>query len=150
MAPNSSTFTSGGEIGSIRCTGTIYGSTVTGEGSFGFDGTLTDSSCLSHKGSGTYYFTVPTDGGPVHISGGRFEIMGLGVFGSVEATHGGAQFTGSYVLLPTRGNCVTEPLTEARVLMNGSLRDSDMPNSPDAVKCDLDGGIVKVNCRTSR
>lgn len=146
MTPNSPTFTSAGETGSIHCEGTIHGHTVTGPGSFGFDGTLTDSSCLSHSGSGTSYFTVPTDAGPLHIAGGGFTIKGLGVFGSVEATHADVHFTGSYVLLPTRGNCVTDPVTDARVLMKGSLR--GVPNSSDAIKCDLDGGIVKMNCRT--
>ena len=144
--PNSGRFDSAGETGTIDCVGKIGGHTVTGPGSFGFEGTLTDSGCLSHKGSGISYFTVPTDAGPVHVSGGGFTVTGVGVFGGVDATHPGVRFVGSYLLVPINGNCVTEPLTEARVLMNGSLR--DMPGASSVFKCDLDAGVVKVNCRS--
>jgi hypothetical protein len=147
MTPNSGAFHSAGETGSIDCVGRIHGHTVTGPGSFGFDGTLTDSSCLAHKGSGTSFFTVPTDAGPVHISGGGFTITGIGVFGNVEATHTDVRFIGSYILLPVKGNCVTAPVTEGRVLMTGSLR--DVPDGEPSIKCDLDAAIVQVNCRTT-
>jgi len=146
VTPSSVTFNSRGETGSIECTGTIYGHTVTGPGSFGFDGTLTDSSCLSHQGSGTSYFTIPTDVGPVRVSGGAFTITGVGVFGTVHAIHEGVHFTGSYRLMPVNGNCVTEPVTEGRVSMNGSIR--DMPDAKHAFKCDFDAGIIMVNCRS--
>jgi hypothetical protein len=147
MTPTTGVFNSAGETGSINCEGTLYGHTVTGPGSFGFEGTLTDSSCLSHQGSGIYYFTVPTDAGPLHVSGGGFAISGTGVFGKVDATHPGVHFTGSYVLLLAKGNCVTEPVTEAGVLMQGSVSDIHMSH---AFKCDLDAAIVKVSCRSKR
>jgi hypothetical protein len=57
------------------------------------------------------------------------------------------RFIGSYILLPVKGNCVTAPVTEGRVLMTGSLRDK--PNAEPSIKCDLDVAIVQVNCRTT-
>lgn len=147
MSPSSGQFDSRGETGTITCVGKIFGHTVTGPGTFGFEGTLTNSSCLTHQGSGTSFFTVPTDAGPVHVSGGGFTIAGLGVLGSGHATHdGGLAFDDSYVLFPLKGNCITEPVTEAHVLMSGHLRGT----SDDArFECDLDAVVVKVNCRSS-
>lgn len=147
MSPSSGQFDSRGETGTINCVGKIFGHTVTGPGTFGFEGTLTNSSCLTHQGSGTGFFTVPTDAGPVHVSGGGFTIAGLGVLGSGHATHdGGLVFDESYVLFPLKGNCITEPVTAAHVLMGGHLRGmSDEPR----IKCDVDAVIVQVNCRSS-
>jgi hypothetical protein len=146
MTPVSGQFSSRGETGTISCVGDIFGHTVTGPGTFGFEGVLTNSSCLSHQGSGTALFTVPTEVGPVHVSGGGFYNVALGVLGIDHATHdGGLVFDGSYVLLPVKGNCITEPVSEAFVLMAGHLR-----STPDdaGVRCDLDAVLVKLNCRT--
>jgi hypothetical protein len=146
LAPQSATYTSSGETGSISCTGTIEGQRITGPGSFGFQGTLTEASCLSHKGSGHSSFTIPTESGPLHVSGGHFSDDGVGIFGTVDATHaGGVQFVGTYVLFPVKGNCVTEPVTEGRVEMRGTLRNEERP----PIECDLDLGIVQVNCRST-
>jgi hypothetical protein len=147
MTSSSGQFSSRGETGTINCVGEIFGHTVTGPGTFGFEGTLTNSSCLYHEGSGTAFFTVPTDAGPVHVSGGGFYNVALGVLGIDHATHdGGLVFDGSYVLFPVKGNCITEPVTEAHVLMVGHVR-----GTPDDLRfqCDLDALIVKVNCRSS-
>ena len=126
LAPQSATYTSSGETGSISCTGTINGQRITGPGSFAFEGTLTETSCLSHKGSGHSSFTIPTESGPLHVSGGHFRDAGIGIFGNVDATHaGGVQFVGTYMLFPVKGNCITEPVTEGRVEMRGALRDEE-------------------------
>lgn len=147
MTPSSGQFNSRGETGTINCVGKIFGHTVTGPGTFGFEGTLTNSSCLYHEGSGTAFFTVPTDAGPVHVSGGGFTVVALGVLGIDHVTHdGGLVFDGSYVLFPVKGNCITEPVTEAHVLMSGHLRG---PSDEPRTKCDLDAVIVRVNCRSS-
>jgi hypothetical protein len=145
MAPSSGQLESGGEVGSINCEGTINGHRVTGPGTFGYEGTFTDSTCLSHTGSGSSYFTVPTEAGPVRVSGGGFTISGVGLFGNVHATHAGVQFTGSYVLVPTKGSCVADPMTEAGVVMRGSLR--DLSDTQGMFRCDLDAAVVQVNCR---
>ena len=147
MTPSSGEFSSRGETGTINCVGKIFGHTVTGPGTFGFEGTLTNSSCLYHEGSGTAFFTVPTDAGPVHVSGGGFYNVALGILGIDHATHdGGLVFDGSYVLFPVKGNCITEPVTEAHVLMSGYVRTtSDEPRT----RCDLDAVIVQLNCRSS-
>lgn len=151
LSPTSGTFDSRGETGTINCVGTISGQTVTGPGSFGFEGSFSESSCLSHKGSGTAYFTVPTHDGPLHVSGGAFTITGTGIFGQVHAVHSehGFEARGTYVLLPGKGNCVTEPVTEAGVLMHDSLGDTAEAEATLSIKCDLDAVIVQVNCRSS-
>jgi hypothetical protein len=146
MAPGSGRLDSAGEMGSITCEGTIYGHRITGTGTFGYEGTFTDSTCISHAGSGSSYFTVPTEAGPVPVSGGGFMISGIGLFGNVHATHTGVQFTGSYALTPSKGSCVAEPMTEATVLMRGSLR--DLPDQQSTFRCDLDAAIVQLNCRS--
>jgi hypothetical protein len=146
ITPSSGQFSSRGETGTINCLGKIFGHTVTGPGTFGFEGTLTNSSCLYHEGSGTAFFTVPTDAGPIHVSGGGFYNVALGVLGIDHATHdGGLVFDGSYVLLPVTGNCLTEPVTEAHVLMSGLVRGT---SEEPRVKCGLDLVVVRVNCRS--
>lgn len=123
LSPRSGTYGSGGETGSITCEGTIYGHSVTGPGSFGFEGHYRAGDCLSHNGSGTSFFTVPTDAGPVHVAGGTFRESRIGLNGAARASHaGGIHFVGTYVVVPTQGNCITTVLTDGRAHLAGSLR----------------------------
>ena len=120
----SGSFASGGETGTINCVGTIDGHAVTGPGSFGFEGTFTGTSCLSHQTSGTSSLTLPTDAGPVHVGGGGFRSSGLGLNGTVEATHNNpapVHFSGAYLMVPQQGTCATAPMTDASVSMIGVL-----------------------------
>lgn len=118
--PGTVAYGSGGETGSITCVGTIDSHRVRGPGSFGFEGTYTGD-CFSNVGSGTYSFTVPTDAGRKHFSGTYTESR-LGHTGPVNASQAGARFTGHHVVVPTKGDCVTTPVTDALVYMVGSLR----------------------------
>ncbi|MGH2721522.1 MAG: hypothetical protein ACRDJO_07960 [Actinomycetota bacterium] len=124
MTAGSGTFGSGGETGTISCVGTIGGHAVTGPGTFGFEGTFTGSSCLSHRTSGTSFFTVPTDAGPIHVSAGPFKSSGIGLSGNVEATHEEPvplRFKGSYLMVPQQGTCATAPMTDAVVSLTGVM-----------------------------
>lgn len=156
ITSTSGSFDSGGEVGTMSCTGTIAGHRVTGPGTFGFEGTI-DGSCLAHRGSGVDEFTIATEAGMLHISGGGFTVEGVGVLGNAQAAHttmqidgqepvpAGFSFTGSYLLVPVKGNCVTEPVTQAQVLMSGTITSA---STTETNSCDLNLGIVKVNCRS--
>lgn len=119
MRPSTVAYGSGGETGSITCVGTIDGHRVTGPGSFGFEGIYTGD-CFSNVGSGTYFFTVPTDTGLAHFAGTYTESR-LGLTGPVNGSQPGARFTGGHVTVPTKGNCVTTPVTEVLAYMVGSF-----------------------------
>jgi hypothetical protein len=68
--------------------------------------------CLSDHGSGTYFFTVPTDAGPVHFAGTYTE-SSVGPIGHIAGSHPGARLMGDFVFHPTQGDCVSTPVTEA-------------------------------------
>ena len=158
ITASSGTFNSGGEVGTMSCTGTIAGYRVTGPGTFGFDGTI-EGSCLGHRGSGIDEFTIATEAGMLHISGGGFTVEGVGVLGKAEAVHTTIQiddqepvpasisFPGSYLLAPVKGHCVTEPVTQAQVLLSGTI--TSAPSTTRTESCDLDLGIAKLNCRST-
>jgi hypothetical protein len=116
MTPGSGTKGTDGESGSISCQGRINGHHVTGPGTFGFEGTYTASSCLSGTGSGTYFGTVPTDAGPMRFSG-TFSQTWVGLVFQIEAEQPGAHFTATAVGVPTQGDCIRTPLTQAAASM---------------------------------
>lgn len=157
ITASSGTFNSGGEVGTMSCTGTIAGYRVTGPGTFGFDGTI-EGSCLGHRGSGISGFTIATEAGMLHISGGGFTVEGVGVLGKAQAVPTTMQiddqepvpasisFMGSYLLVPVKGNCVTEPVTQAQVLLSGTI--TSAPSTTQTESCDLNLGIAKLNCRS--
>ncbi|MGH2689938.1 MAG: hypothetical protein ACRDKW_14200 [Actinomycetota bacterium] len=99
---------SGGETGTIICTGTVRGHEVTGEGTMGFEGFF-DISCLGGTGRETFSATIPTTGGLEKLSF---------VVDETVVPPGGFKVGGSlvgpapYVFTPTRGDCVLAPITE--------------------------------------
>lgn len=108
--PSSGTFDTGGETGSIICTGTFNGHRVTGPGSFGNEGTYTGI-CILGATSGRYFITVPTDAGPMHFAptyASTFAAVGLD-----DGSQPGIRWTGFEVALFTHGDCVTAPVTKA-------------------------------------
>jgi len=113
------TYGTGGETGTITCSGTVDGHRVTGPGSFGFKGTYTGE-CFGNVGSGTYFFTVPTDVGQMHFTGTYTETR-IGLTGPVEASQPGARFSGPLVVAPTKGDCVTAPVTEVLINIAGTF-----------------------------
>lgn len=109
-------FTSHGETGTIRCTGTVLGRDVTGPGSFGEDGVVV-ASCTSGRGQALFSITLPTSGGPVHLRVPVTLSFGPGA-GQTSST----DFPGAFVIRPVRGDCVTTPVTEIEVTRTGVLR----------------------------
>jgi hypothetical protein len=146
MTSGSGTGTSNGQTGSISCTGQFDGHAVTGPGSFGFQENYV-ANCLVDESKGTYFATVPTDAGPVHLEG-PFTVARLGLTYTVEATRPGERFTGSGLVVPTKGDCLLNPITEATVYMTGSFADAPGGPSTSVTRCDLDAVIVQLNCRT--
>jgi len=132
LSPTSGIEGTGGETGSINCTGTLDGHRVTGPGTFGYDGTFTAITCLfdGRPLSGRYAITVPTEAGPVRFSGTVTDSR-IGLIDRVSASAPGAQFTGVAVIVPTQGTCVLSPLTEARIYVIGSF--TPQPGAPSLI-----------------
>lgn len=108
-------FESRGETGSVHCTGKLGGHAVTGPGSAGLEGSHIGD-CVSDSGSGRYFMTVPTESGPKHFEG-TFNESRMGLNGLVEGSEPGARFRGTYVVVPTRGDCVSTPITETLLVV---------------------------------
>jgi hypothetical protein len=146
LASRPGTGTSDGQTGSISCHGQFDGHTVTGPGSFGFQESYI-ANCLVDQGSGTYFATVPTDAGSIHLEG-PYTYTRLGLTFSVEATRPGERFDGSGIVVPTKGDCLLNPITDTTVYMTGSFADAPKTPSTSVTRCDLDAVIVQLNCRT--
>ena len=56
----------------------------------------------------------------MHVAG-TFTENRLGLTGPVNGSQPGARFTGRFIVVPTQGDCITRPLTDARVHMAGSF-----------------------------
>jgi hypothetical protein len=108
-----------GETGSISCAGQIAGHAIRGTGSFGFEGTYTGN-CVSNVGSGSVFYTISTDAGPMHYIG-KYTESRLGVIGPINEEQPEGSFSGYHVVVPTRGDCVNAPITEALVYASGSI-----------------------------
>ncbi|MFN2555642.1 MAG: hypothetical protein ABR592_02010 [Nitriliruptorales bacterium] len=124
LRPSKGSFTTGGEVGTLDCTGVYRGRKISGPGSFGVDARYGGSSpagdsCLLEAGSGRYFFTLPADGGPVKEQG-TFDQRMFNRRGNVAASSADRQtsWMGDFVFVPTKGDCVIEPVTTARVEMD--------------------------------
>jgi hypothetical protein len=123
MVPTSGTETSGGETGSIACTGTFDGQRVTGPGPFGYEGTFTGITCLFDSAplSGRYSFTVPTDAGSLHFIGTITDAR-IAVIDRFDLSQSGAHLTGSAAVVPINGTCLITPTTDILITILGSFR----------------------------
>lgn len=110
----SGTYGTGDETGSVNCVGSINGHRVSGVGTFGFEGTFSGN-CMSGSGSGTYTKTIPTDQGILRLTG-TFKERRLGLSSTVDSA-GQAGGQGQYVALPTKGDCISAPVTHVLVTM---------------------------------
>lgn len=116
LTPKSGTDRSAGEVGTLACSGTQDGHRVTGAGTFGFEGVYT-SDCLFDHGSGTYFYTLPTDAGPVHATGTyAYDRIGVTLFVAASQSGSGAHGSATLLVVPTKGDCVFTPFTEALVV----------------------------------
>ena len=123
LAPSAGTISSGGETGSIICTGDIDGHRVTGPGTVGLDETYARGDCLSHVGTGTVRASIPTTAGVVHLVGAatsRRTALAL----VAEAQFPGASYSGVGVAIPTQGDCVLTPMRRALLTVSGMLSGS--------------------------
>src|SRR5207244_3087104 len=104
LSPSSGTETTGGETGSITCSGSFDGHRVTGAGTFGYEGVFTGITCISDTTplSGTYSFTIPTDAGSLHFSGHITDAR-IATIDQFDLTQPGAHFTGTAAVLPELG-----------------------------------------------
>lgn len=114
LTPTSGIQNSGREVGSITCGGKLQGHNITGPGTFGNEGLLHESTCLLDHSTGRYFATLPTDGGPIRIEG-TYSLLRTGLTLTFEAEQPEAHGTGSALVIPTKGDCVTTPVTEALV-----------------------------------
>jgi hypothetical protein len=97
--------------------------TLTQEGHYGIDDP--DSCQAGGEADGTDHLTVPTANGPQKIDS-RFRAL----FGNPSNKNGpfggefeGSRFTGSFTIQPLEGDCVSRPVTKARVNFEGILHD---------------------------
>lgn len=124
FSPGLSVAASSGSYGSksadVTCVGTFDGKLAAGTGTFAFEGQYTDGTCLGHRGSGTYSLTIPTTTGTITLSGTYSENR-IAASGFPVASHPGAVFNGHYDIIPTRGDCVTTPITEVTFVMSGTF-----------------------------
>jgi hypothetical protein len=130
LSPTSGTETTGGETGSIACSGAFDGHRVTGNGTFGYEGIFTGITCLSDTTplSGTYSLTVPTDAGPLHFSGHITDAR-IAAVDRFDLSQTGAHFTGTAAVVPIVGTCFVIPTTDILITMLGSFRPTP-PESP--------------------
>jgi len=122
--PNSGTFTSGGETGTIDCgagAGTL--------GIAGAYGTKDPDSCggavsNGNEGNGHAVMKVPTADGPQSLEFDFTFVYGQPATngGVVEGTFQSERFSGAFQLTPTAGDCFSAPVTKANVTGQGVLK----------------------------
>jgi hypothetical protein len=119
----SGTVTTGGEAGSISCTGAFEGHRVTGTGSFGYEGVFTNITCLLDGTplSARYSFTVPTETGTRRFTGTITDAR-IGIVDRIDLSQRGATFAGIALIAPARGDCLVTPMTDVVVTMIGSFK----------------------------
>lgn len=124
MSPSSGTHV--GE-GPSSCDGLVNGHEPNGVGTLrdeGKYGTKDGDTCMGGEGDGTDTIKMPTVAGEqLVLSDFTF------TFGNRVATHGGlaagefkgSRFTGWFEFTPTKGDCFSAPVTEARVIGEGII-----------------------------
>lgn len=124
-APSSGTVTSKGETGTVTCQGKVNGKSVTGPGTFGTDGkygTTDPDTCTSGgEGNGTMDLTVPTDDGPQHVTAPYNFTYGALQNGVLAVTFKGETWSGTAEVRPTKGDCVSVPLSKMTAEGKGTL-----------------------------
>lgn len=145
LVPSSGHQDSAVDSGTIACVGRIQGQWVDGPGTIWNQGKYTDSTCLLDHAEGRYFFTVPTEEGLLSVNG-SFAVSRVGAVLTVHLEQPGARGEGSAVVVPTQGDCVIAPVTEALVLMSVAFQDVDPTDTPRV--CALDLEVVRIGCRT--
>jgi hypothetical protein len=126
MSPSSGTHRSAGP-GTLDCSGLVNGKSPTGTGILeeeGRYGTKDPDTCMGAEGDGVDKLTIPTAGGiETVLSEFTFtvgnKLPSRGGLGAGEFK--GTRFTGSFDFTPIEGDCVTAPVTKARVFGDGVI-----------------------------
>lgn len=130
--------------GVLECTGTIQGQNITGPGTVSNSGSYHNSTCVLDRADGVVSIVLPTDGGRVTIEG-TFQVTRVGALLSVRLDLPEAIGEGVAAVIPTKGDCVLHPATEALVLMALSFHDRPAPTTRS---CDADLIVVGIGCRS--
>jgi hypothetical protein len=121
LLTDSGTVSSGGETGTVDCSGDLDGREITGTGTWGFEGRLSEANCVEGgKGSGRILMTVPTAAGLTHFE--EFITFAFGPVGAYPPLVGdwvGDRTSGVFVVAPAEGDCVTAKVT--RVDASGQM-----------------------------
>lgn len=143
LAPVSGSQDSAVETGHVSCEGTVGGRRLTGGGTFWNTGRNFDESCLKGHATGSYFLTVDTEAGPVALDG-TFVVDRVGTLLRVSTRAAGVTGEGTALVIPIKGDCALNPVTDTLVLM--SIR---FEEETTAVRsCDLDLGVLLINCST--
>lgn len=112
--PSSGVFHSDGESGTMSCDGG-------GEGTAGVDGRYgtKDGDSCSTGGEGVVVQSFTLDQDNIKNSA-TFEFGGL-KGGLVNGTFDGDRFSGTFTFTPTKGDCVSGPITEGTVELDGDM-----------------------------
>lgn len=130
MSPSSEVFaTPGGETGTITCDGALDNKRSTGPGRIGVTdgryGTEDPDTCTSSEGSAIHSIIIPTDKGPAtykDVFTYRFGEVAVGRRGPAVGTFKGQRLSGTFNLSVIEGDCLTKPVTKARVSAEGIFR----------------------------
>jgi hypothetical protein len=124
-SPSSGTFTTNGETGTADCKGKINGRTITGPGTYGTEGRYgTDgpATCTSGgKGEGTTSMTLPTSDGPQKFTAPYTLTSGALENGVFSVTFKGDRWSGTARVRPTKGDCVSAPVTRMSAEGEGTM-----------------------------
>jgi hypothetical protein len=135
VVPNSGTFTTGDETGTMDCSGPVDGRRPTGTGRFGAEGrygTRDPDSCLiGGEGTAVQTFSIPTAEGarrvrnPItftyHPVSTRPPGAGPGPGPIAAGEFRGPRYSGTFDVTALKGDCVTAPVTRVRLDARGVL-----------------------------
>jgi hypothetical protein len=114
-------------LGTIDCDGPVNGYPATGTGTLGEDGPYgtddPDSCQAGGEGTGIDYLTIPTANGPQKIAS-EFTVAFGKLSNEGGLFHGeftGTRFTGKFEFSAVEGDCITAPVTKARVVGQGII-----------------------------
>lgn len=121
--------TFGSTTDSFACTGEVDGATITGPGSYTDSKPVIEGTCGEGRGSAVMNLVFATSAGekklsvPYQFSYGPIPLTGFKsskpYSGPVPDEYGKTPLSWSFLVYPTRGDCVTSPVTQIGVVMEG-------------------------------
>lgn len=110
-----------GETGTLNCAGGIDGLPVTGGGTIGFAGNYAGT-CSAASGGGTWSFSLPVnDHGTARVihHSGTYTAPNVTLAIVFNGAFETGKLSGAGLVIPGKGNCLTQPLTNATLPMVG-------------------------------